>query len=93
MFSLLQKYTRTAAGIQPLLVAPTGKVLNARLLYPSESLYDARVVDGPEIPLEVHLPSNDERVTMRFTVPDDGYVGVWHLGESEFPMRASSRGA
>ena len=41
--------------------------------------FDARVVDGPEIPLEVPLLSNDERVTMRFTVPDDG---EWHSYEA-----------
>ena len=37
--------------------------------------FDARVVSGPDIPLEAVLLSDEERLTQSFTLPDDG---TWH---------------
>ena len=38
-------------------------------------MFDARVVNGPEIPLDATLLSNEKSVVTRFTVPNDG---AWH---------------
>ena len=42
-------------------------------------IFDARVVDGPEIPLEATLLSNEKSMVTRFTVPNDG---AWHSFEA-----------
>ena len=41
--------------------------------------FDARVVDGPEIPLDATLLSNEKSEVTRFTVPNDG---AWHSFEA-----------
>ena len=43
--------------------------------------FDARVVSGPDIPLDAILLSDEERVTMSFTIPSDG---AWHSFEADF---------
>ncbi len=43
--------------------------------------FDARVVDGPDVPLDAILLSDEDRLTMGFTIPSDG---AWHGFEADF---------